>query len=416
MKSRFFVLFVCLFASATLIGCFGGSSDNNTVVTAATVSGKVLDSATSVGIVATVTDGTQTTTSAADGSYTLSNVTAGADGKVKLTVESAGYLTGYAFEPVSAGYTTTANITIVSKAGAVIDTPVDLTAAGETLTFNTLSIVLPQNSVIDAAGNPVAAPVVSVIHKTPPKTAAAMDAFPGVFAGIPTNGTAVTPFETFGFVNVDLGAGNSLDPAIGASLTIPLGDNNPTVGAYALEMPLWRFDTADGIWKQVATATRLATNAPFSAHVTTFSWYNLDAPVNVSRLDVIVASYTSTLNEWEVAEGSVTDPGKTDLSKRIAGARVVVTATSQNAAEGVWGTLASDNIDNFTWRESRQTNSSGVASFNIPAGRKFSIKVMTSTGEKSGYMYEVKDGIATAFMNMGSYALHNEGTFGATKR
>ena len=71
MKSRFFVLFVCLLASATLIGCFGGSSDNNTVVTAATVSGKVLDSATSVGIVATVTDGTQTTTSAADGSFTL---------------------------------------------------------------------------------------------------------------------------------------------------------------------------------------------------------------------------------------------------------------------------------------------------------------------------------------------------------
>ncbi len=407
MKSRFLVLFICLLATVAIVGCdLFGSDDDNNVTSSGTISGKIFDSvATTTPIIATVTDGSQTTTSLADGSYTLT-VTPGANGKVKLTVTNANYLTGYAFEPVTAGQTTTANVYLISKAGAEQKAPANLTLADATLNFQSkVAIKLPKNSVINANG-PVATPTVTVVYKAPPKTAAAMDVFPGVFAGVPTNGTTEVPFETFGFVNIDLGEGNSLDPAIGASLTIPLGANNPTTGAYALAMPLWRFDTSDGKWKQVATATRADTNAntPFSANVTTFSWYNLDAPVNVSRLDVVVSSYTSTLKQWDIMEGIATDTDRSDLTKRTAGARVIVTATaeaSENNAQ--WGTQAYDDTNNFTWREAKLTDSNGVASFNIPSGRKFSIKVVTSTAEKSGYMYEVVNSIATAYINMGSF-------------
>ena len=408
MKSRFFVLFICLLATVTMVGC-GGSGSSSDVITpaTATIKGVVSDSlAPTTYIAANITDGTNTTTSSAvDGTFTLSNVAIGA-GKVTLTIDNSSYLTGYSIEPVTAGNTTNTNISLINRTGLEAEpmTTGDLTTAGESLTFpiSKVKIDFPKNSVVNANG-PVAAPTVSVVYKAPPKTADTLNVFPGIFAGIPTGATTEIPFETFGFVNVDLGAGNSLDPAIGASLTIPLGTNNPPVGdPYELVMPLWRFDDTDGIWKQVATATRASIAEPFSAHVTTFSWYNLDAPVNVSRLDVIIASYTSDLKEWEVMEGTATDTDRTNLAKRIAGANVVVTTTSGSAGEGQWGVQAYDGSDTFTWRDSKLTDSNGVASFKIPADRKFSIKV----GDKSAYMYEVTNGVATAFINMGSYATH----------
>ncbi|MBU1105950.1 MAG: hypothetical protein KKB51_04705 [Candidatus Riflebacteria bacterium] len=408
MKSRLFALFVCLLATATLIGCFGSSSDD-TVVTAstATITGTVLESVTNTAIVgATVTDGTNTATSATGGTFTLSNVAVGS-GKIMLTVEHSGHLDGYAVEPVTAGNITASVIYLVDKTGAEAKTATNLAVASEALTFpSTVKIELDQNSVVDAAGNPVAAPVVSVIYNAPPKTAAVMDAFPGVFAGTPTDGTTEVPFETFGFVNVDLGAGNQLAAGKPATLTMPI---DPAVSAVApATIPLWSFNVATGKWVQEGTATKVGTN--YVAYpVTHFSWYNLDAPINnVSRMDVTVASYVSTLNEWEVAEGMAVDTDRTDLTKRVAGARVVVTATALNAVDGQWGTQAYDSVDNFSWREVKQTNSSGVASFNIPAGRKFSIKVTTSTGEKSGYMYEVVNSVATAYINMGSFATHGD--------
>ncbi|EKD81534.1 MAG: hypothetical protein ACD_39C01766G0002, partial [uncultured bacterium] len=376
-----------------------------------TITGNVLDAAAGTGVAATVTNGTQTTTSsAADGSFTLSNVAVGADGKVKLTVTNASYLTGYAFEPVTAGNTTKTSIYLVNKTGAETDTPADLTAAGETLNFaSNVAIDLPEDSVVDASGNLVAAPEVAIVFSAPPTTAASLTAFPGVFAGVPTGATTEVPFETFGFINVDLGAGYQLAEGKAATLTMPIAAS--LVAAAPATIPLWSFNVTNGKWEQagIATNTLIGGSRFYVAYpVTHFSWYNLDAPVNVSTLQVVVSSYTSTLNEWEIMEGATEDPSRTDLTKRIAGAKVVVTTTDDSAAtDDQWGVTANEGTDNFTRQEAKLTNSNGIASFNIPTGRKFSIKVTTSTGSKSGYMYEVENGVANAYINMGSFASHH---------
>jgi len=406
MKSRFLVLFICLLATA-IVGCnlFGSDDDDNVVGT--TYGNLKVNVTADTGIPVPsfkVANAAVTAENQGGGSYLINNIAVGE--KVRLDVEAAGYLTGYAFEPITAGNTTVTNISLVSSANAALQTANSLKSAQDTLVFNfggsNVSIIFPQNSIVNAAGDPVDTAEVKVIYKAPAATST-LDTFPGVFAGVPTDATTPIPFETFGFVNIDLGA-NELDPDIGASLTIPLGANNPTTGDYSLEMPLWRFDTTDGVWKQVATATRTLTTEPFSAHVKTFSWYNLDAPVTVDKLVVVVSSYTSELNEWAILESGTKDPDRDDLTKRVNGVTVVVSATSGTISGEGWQATQGWENDTYTWQDKKVTDSTGIANFNIPKDRTFSINVTAPDGTvKSGYMFEVVNGVATAYINFGKF-------------
>lgn len=410
MRSKFLALFLCVLALATMVGCLGGSDDNYTPATG-TISGKVLDAASAPVANATVTNGTQTATTLGDGSFTISGVAASA--RAQLTIAKTGYLTTYAFEPLAAGQTVNANYTIRAIPGGTTAAIAGLTTGPQSaqLGAGQAKIDFPQNGILDANNNPVDSANVVIVH-TKPTTAKALDTFPGVFAGLPLdvsgNLTASTiPFETLGYIYVDLGAGNKLDATLGADLTIPL---DPGASINDLTIPLWNFDTNDGQWKQVATATRLNAADPFTAKVFHFSWYNLDRPIAASRLEVTVASYTWTYVDME---GEGTDTNKADLTKRIANARVVVTASlaTQNSGQSFFGQTTT--IDDATWQAVAVTDGQGIARFDIPTGRMVNISVSANDKTTTGYGYELDGATAKSFINMGGFEGH--GTFGSRK-
>lgn len=117
-----------------------------------------------------------------------------------------------------------------------------------------------------------------------------------------------------------------------------------------------------------------------------------------------VASYTTSYLDHHSDEGT-TDTNKTDLTKRVANAKVEVIATLQDdATDNDNGFTTTDATKTATWKEVRSTNSNGEVSFTIPSGRRIAIKVTASDGTTAdGYGYQVENGVASAFINLGGW-------------
>jgi len=421
MKSRFLVLFICLLASVSMIGCdFFDSDDGDDVISGSygTINGKIVDQNGNVIASAFNVSGGNKSVDTTTGSFTLANAAIDANGKIFLTITGTGYLNNYAVEGINAGQTTIATYTMIAipatGAKATYDLTADVTAsqtvpAGKTARAK---VDLKAGSILNSDGTAATSAEITVVHTMPNEDAAAkpLDIFPGIFAGVPTNGTTEVPFETFGFVYVDLGTDASgkartLDKTKPAKLVMPI---DPSMLAKAdATIPLWSYDTVKGQWIQEGTATKVGNN--YEAEVTHFSWYNLDRPFesNVRTLTVTVASYTYTFSHHDMdSEGTgTTDTNKTDLTKRVANARVEVIATLDNATDNDNGFTTTDTTYTATWKEVRSTNSQGEVTFSIPSGRRIAIKVTASDGTtQDGYGYQVENSVASAFINLGGFS------------
>lgn len=375
---RFFtkVLFalVCSFALViSLTGCdlFGGDDDNDATGNGAvTIQGNVVDTANTKIDGAQLTTGDVTTTSAG-GAFTLANVAVPSDGIVKITISRNGSLTTYAFEPMMGGQTLVATYTLKTAVGSVHE-DVDMTKRqvlqDKGRQTKQAKVEFDVNSILDANGTPVVSADITIVTQVPGDAGYA-DTFPGVFAGVRTGGST-TPFESFGFVNVDLGAGNKLDPSKPATLTIPVGDGNvptdPTI-------PLWSFDPATGKWKEEGLATRqvVGENVVYVGQVTHFSFYNLDRPFTGGSFDVKVASG----------------------SEFVSGAKVTITSTSSRDTTG------------GVWQDIKFTGSDGKATFMVPAG---SLDVLAEKDGKQawGYMYDQTGMGASMTVDMAGFHHH----------
>jgi hypothetical protein len=133
--------------------------------------------------------------------------------------------------------------------------------------------------------------------------------FPGLFLGTPLVGSQ-GPIESYGFVEITLTdpAGIeqlSLDPAVGATIYIPVNPNPVGVNS----IPLWRLDDATGIWEQTGTATRVGSTNVFEAEVTSFSFYNLDRPMENPVILTVTAYEDRSLTAPNM--GSTPAPGVT---------------------------------------------------------------------------------------------------------
>jgi hypothetical protein len=417
---------MCLLATVAIVGCdlFGSDDDDDTVISGsyATISGKIVDLTGNVITSAFNVSGGNKTLDTDTGSFKLENATIDATGKIILTISGAGYLNNYAVEAINAGQTVIATYTMraipANGAKATYDLTADVTASQTTtkVTTQRAKIDLKAGSVLNSDGTSATSAEITVVHTMPKEDADAkpLDIFPGIFAGVPTDSAAEVPFETFGFVYVDLGTdangkARTLDKTKPAKLIMPI---DPTMLAKAdATIKLWSYDTTKGQWIQEGTATKVGNN--YEAEVTHFSWYNLDRPFDaaVRTLKVTVASYTYTFDHENMGEEGSVDTNKTDLSKRVANAKVIVTATldsSSTDGEGFW---TANNAEGYpatdvttTWKEVSSTNSSGEATFTIPSGRRIAIEVVAEDGSRAdGYGYEITDSVASAFVNLGGY-------------
>jgi len=270
-------LLVLIAASGLLAGCGGGGGGDappappTPPAQTGTVSGLVVSSASGAPLAgATVRVGAVSTTSAADGRYTLAGVAAGA-----ALVEFSATDHARSF----------ANATVVVNETARADarlTPVGARATLAAASGGTVGVpgtpaqvVLPAAGLVDRNGAAFNGPV--TVELTPIDPAADPGNMPGELST--RSGNTVQPIESFGALAVTLqdAAGNRLNLASGrtATIRIPLATRSPNPPA---TVPLFFFDESAGTWKQEGTAT-LAGTAPnqyYEGTVTHFTFWNAD--------------------------------------------------------------------------------------------------------------------------------------------
>jgi hypothetical protein len=283
-----------LFGSLALTGllalsaCGGGGGSETVVPTVppvvvpvptpvGTVSGLALTSDNSTPIAnATVTIGALSTTTAADGSFSIAKVPA-AD-RVLIKLQAPGFVDGFTAVAVAADQTARASARLVRAAASMSIDPT--VASNVTATGSNARVALSANSLVNAAtGAAVSGTVTASV--TPIDPAADPQSMPGDYT---TSNTATAErIESFGAIKVSLkdatGAKLNLKTGSTATIRIPLASRSATPPA---SIPLFYLDETTGRWAQEGSAN-LAGTAPnqyYEGSVTHFSYWNADKPID----------------------------------------------------------------------------------------------------------------------------------------
>lgn len=249
----------------------GGVDDNVTVM--AGVRGVVVDENSQPVAGATVTSGTNSTTTDRYGVFRFNNINLSkANGYIKVT--KAGYFTGSRTFVTTAGRTHTVRIRLLSKT----TTGTFAASAGGTVTLGTGGkLVMPANAVTDVSGAIYTGTVNIAMTWIDPTAPNLPEIVVGDLRGITTDGQE-RGLETFGMLGVEMtgAGGQTLKIAAGktAELTFPVPAAILANGPATID--LWHFDETKGRWMQEGTATK--TGSTYVAHVSHFSFWNCDAP------------------------------------------------------------------------------------------------------------------------------------------
>ncbi len=267
-----------------LSGCVFDDDDGTQPAAAATgtVSGTVVASGTGAGLAGVaVSSAGRSGSTAADGSYTLTDVPAG-DGTV-VAFELAGHAKGARIVAVATGATARADARL---------TPVGATQSFDAATAATLTVPgtpaqvsLPAAGLVTVSGAAATGAVTAEV--TPINPAANPANMPGNYTAQVVGSTTPQPIESFGALNVTLkdAAGNALNLAPGktATIRIPLATRSPSAPA---TIPLFYFNETTGLWVEEGTAT-LAGTAPnqyYEGTVSHFTYWNADQVSNTIRV------------------------------------------------------------------------------------------------------------------------------------
>lgn len=323
-KNKLFV-YLSVFAISMMVvlsGCGGGNSTSTTP--AGTVTGTIVDNNDGTAIeAATVTVGTATTTTSADGTFTLASVPAGS-GKV-VNVSKAGFALGSKVVTVTNGASTRIDMSLLPVA---FTTTFDPTVA-QTLTANaagSAQVVLGANSLVLGSG---AAPTGNVtVSITPVDPTSNPQIMPGNFSASVGTGAAATDgiIESFGAMEVVFtdSAGAPLNLASGQSATIRIPLAAGAISPPAT-MPAYFYNSVTGRWVEEGTLTLEGTapNQYYTGTVTHFSYWNADmplittcitgkvvndagAPVAGARVEAQGSNYTGTSEAYTAADGTFT--------------------------------------------------------------------------------------------------------------
>lgn len=269
-----------------MAACSGGDDGDGTAPTLGTLSGRVLASADAAALAgATVAVGTRNTRTAADGSFTLTDVPPAARAVVRIS--ATGHVDALVATPVTAGRTQQLQARLLREAAAQ---SFDAAAAAVVTTpGSTAQVQLPAASLVNAAtGAPAVGTVTASV--TPLDPARDPSTMPGDYSVSDTQ-----RIESFGAIKVNLrdAAGNRLNLKSGSTATIriPLSSRAATPPA---SIPLYWFDEATGRWVEDGSAT-LAGTAPnryYEGSVSHFTFWNADMPQDTIYVNGCVADAT----------------------------------------------------------------------------------------------------------------------------
>lgn len=197
---------------------------------------------------ATVTAGGTSTTTAADGSFTITGLTAAE--RVPVTVVAPGYASTTRITTVTGGV----SIRLPTQLLPVAATTTLNVAAGSTVTVpgSVAQVIFPANAIVDGAG---AAPTQSVSALvTPINPAQDPNLMPGDYRTTDAGASAL--LESFGALSVALtdAVGGTYNLASGLSATIRIPASS-RAGTLPATVPLYWFDATTSLWVNEGTAT-----------------------------------------------------------------------------------------------------------------------------------------------------------------
>jgi hypothetical protein len=261
----------------------GGVNDNITVV--AGVRGIVVDENNQPVAGASITSGSNTTTTDRYGVFRFNNINLSkANGYVKVAKQ--GYFTGSRSFVTTAGRIHNIRIKLLPKT----NTGSFAGSTGGTVTLGGGGkLVMQGNTVTDASGNAYTGQVNVAMTWIDPTSPNLPEIMIGDLRGITTDGQE-RGLQTFGMLGVEMtsASGQVLKIAAGktAELTFPIPAS--IMGNAPAAIDLWHFDETKGRWIQEGTATKTGSN--YIAQVSHFSFWNCDAPFPLINLTMTLVN------------------------------------------------------------------------------------------------------------------------------
>lgn len=306
MKQRLIhvVIFILMFSVALLVTACDEDSPTKPSDNYGVVAGTVFAPGKSVLPGVSVSIGNQSTITNNDGKFIISGVSPSS--RVLVNFAISGRTSSQKVVSVTKGNTTYLSTTLfpIYAANFSAVSPISIDSG--------IHIEIPASAFETSAGTPFTGTVRAEVHYFDPTLPECLDAFPGSFSGIRTDGSTVM-FESYGFVSASfcdaLNPDQILSLAEGkeAELTAPI--------PYALQadapatMPLWYYDEETGNWREEGVATKVGTT--YVGSVTHFSYWNFDHPVLIDDQATITGKVTAA-----------------DRATPISGAQVVATGVS----------------------------------------------------------------------------------------
>ncbi len=249
-----------------------GTQWSNTETVTASFLGQVVKEDGSPLDGATVTIGTHMMTTDADGFYYFTNILTPQKATL-IEVEKAGYFKAYRTMSVMANQDNQTRIMTMA-----LPAPVNLDGAqgGQITISNGGSIDFPQNAIINPATNAPYTGNVAVFAKWIDPSGSNLDLLiPGALRGISEDGVE-EDLTTYGMQAVELigAAGEKLQLAPGKKATITFPLPASLAGSAPVNVPLWHFDEAQGMWVEEGFAVRSGND--YVGAVSHFSFWNCD--------------------------------------------------------------------------------------------------------------------------------------------
>jgi hypothetical protein len=229
----------------------------------------------------------QTITTAADGTFTLSNV-AVKERFAYMTTSKPGFINGSRMVFPHEGVN---NVTIMMLERNVIAT----IPSGQT---SVVSLPSTTRVTFDGAfmlenGQPYNGNVKVSMHFLDSRDPYVFDKMPGNLIGTREDGS-ISGMETYGMVNVELYGDNDekLQIATGhtANISMPIATNQ--LDTAPATIPLWHFDEATGLWKEEGFSRKIGNR--YIGNVSHFTWWNNDYAYVVATLNVVVTNFDGT--------------------------------------------------------------------------------------------------------------------------
>ena len=234
------------------------------------VAGQVVDINNAAISDATVSFGTETTTTDANGIFKFENVTV-PENRAFVKVEKAGFFHGSRTFFAYANQRSNVKISLLEK---IIQGTVG--ASGGTVTTpEGVKLEFPANAIADANGNLYTGTVEVAAQYLDPTVDNLSLIMPGDLRGITTDNVE-EGLTSYGMVAVELlgSSGELLNVADGKTVQLTMPVASGQTSSAPVEIPLWFFDETNGVWKEEGKATLQGNE--YVGEVAHFTFWNCD--------------------------------------------------------------------------------------------------------------------------------------------